>query len=241
MTIYMTAPAIVKNIVFAISLLFFCQERSFASEKPIPYRIQVFSGLTELGPGIGIRSKVGRRSYVDYSVNYLPLQYSFNLDQAAIASFARLSLKSFGIDIRHYLRKDNVNYGFYASAGLRFNFLSLSSRLPLSDGFYDVGGIKLTCSKCPDAIVSIKNKFRLVPGFSFGYSSDLSERLSLDLSAGVQYFKAPEVGWEAVKGEFEIPYFVSDVLNDSAREVNDKVSLFFPWIPVLRVSMSYKF
>ena len=131
----MTAPAIVKNIVFAISLLFFCQERSFASEKPIPYRIQVFSGLTELGPGIGIRSKIGRRSYVDYSVNYLPLQYSFDLDQAGIASFACLSLKSFGIDIRHYLRKDNVNYGFYASAGLRFNFLSLSSKLPLSNGF----------------------------------------------------------------------------------------------------------
>ena len=237
----MTVLAIVNNIFFVISLLFFCQERSFAAEKPIPDRIQVFSGLTELGPGIGIRSKVGRRSYVDYSVNYLPLQYSFNLDQAAVTSFARLSLKSFGIDIRHYLRKDNVNYGFYASAGLRFNFLGLSSRLPLSDGFYDVGGIKLTCSKCPDAIVSIKNKFRLVPGFSFGYSSDLSERLSLDLSAGVQYFQAPEVGWEAVKGEFEIPYFVSDVLNDSVREVNDKVSLFFPWIPVLRVSMSYRF
>ena len=89
--------------------------------------------------------------------------------------------------------------------------------------------------------MSIKNKFRLVPGFSFGYSSDLSERLSLDLSAGVQYFQAPEVGWEADKGEFEIPYFVSDVLNDSARKVNDKVSLFFPWIPVLRVSMSYRF
>ena len=214
----MTVLAIVNNIFFVISLLFFCQERSFASEKPFPYRIQVFSGLTELGPGIGIRSKVGRRSYVDYSVNYLPLQYSFNLDQAAIASFARLSLKSFGIDIRHYLRKDNVNYGFYASAGLRFNFLGLSSRLPLSDGFYDVGGIKLTCSKCPDAIVSIKNKFRLVPGFSFGYSSDLSERLSLDLSAGVQYFQAPEVGSEADKGEFEIPYFVSDVLNNSAKK-----------------------
>lgn len=185
----MTVVAIVNNIFFVISLLFFCQERSFASEKPIPYRIQVFSGLTELGPGIGIRSKIGRRSYVDYSVNYLPLQYSFNLDQAAIASFARLSLKSFGIDIRHYLRKDNVNYGFYASAGLRFNFLGLSSRLPLSDGFYDVGGIKLTCSKCPDAIVSIKNKFRLVPGFSFGYSSDFSERLSLYLSAGFSSFR----------------------------------------------------
>ena len=64
---------------------------------------------------------------MDYSVNYLPLQYSFDLDQAGIASFARLSLKSFGIDIRHCLRKDNVSYGFYASAGLRLNFLSLSS------------------------------------------------------------------------------------------------------------------
>ena len=237
----MTAPAIVKNIVFAISLLFFCQERSFASEKPIPYRIQVFSGLTELGPGIGIRSKIGRRSYVDYSVNYLPLQYSFDLDQAGIASFACLSLKSFGIDIRHYLRKDNVNYGFYASAGLRFNFLGLSSRLPLSDGFYDVGGIKLTCSKCPDAIVSIKNEFRLVPGFSFGYSSDLSERLSLELSAGVQYFQAPEVGWEADKGEFEIPYFVSDALSNSVNNVNEKISRIFPWIPIFRVSITYTF
>ena len=237
----MTVLAIVNNIFFVISLLFFCQERSFASEKPIPYRIQVFSGLTELGPGIGIRSKIGRRSYVDYSVNYLPLQYSFNLDQAAIASFARLSLKSFGIDVRHYLRQDNVNYGFYASAGLRFNFLGLSSRLPLSDGFYDVGGIKLTCSKCPDAIVSIKNKFRLVPGFSFGYSSDLSERLSLDFSAGVQYFQAPEVGWEAVKGEFEIPYFVSDALSNSINNVNEKISRIFPWIPIFRVSMTYTF
>ena len=74
--------------------------------------------------------------------------------------------------------------------------------------------------------MSIKNKFRLVPGFSFGYSSDFSERLSLYLSAGVQYFQAPEVGSEADIGEFEIHYFVSDVLNNSAKKINGKVSLF---------------
>ena len=120
----MPRQPIVKNIVFAILLPFFCQEGSFASEKPVPCRVQVFSGLTELGPGIGIRSKIGRRSYVDYSVNYLPLRYSFDLDQVGISSFARLSSKSFGIDIRHYLRKDNVSSGFYASAGLRLIFLA---------------------------------------------------------------------------------------------------------------------
>ena len=90
-------------------------------------------------------------------------------------------------------------------------------------------------------MVIIKNKFRLVPGFSFGYSSGLSEKLSLDLSAGIQYFQAPEVGWQDDKGEFEIPYFVSDVLNSSVNKVNNKVSLFTPWIPILRVSMSYRF
>ena len=237
----MLRQPLVKSLVLAVSIPFFCQIRSFASEKPSHFRSQVFSGLTELGPGIGIRKKIGRRSHLDYSINYLPLQYSYHLEELSITPSARISMKSFGIDFRHYLGKGNVSSGFYGSAGIRLNIFSLSSRISLSDGSYDLGGIQLTCSTCPDVIASIKNKFRVVPGFSIGYSSSFTKKLNFDLSAGIQYFQAPKVGWKAGESEFEIPYFVSDALSNSVNNVNEKISRIFPWIPIFRVSMTYTF
>ena len=241
MRLYIIARLFVKSFILAMSLLLLYQERSSSSDKLTQHPKTIFTGLTELGPSIGLRHKLGPNRHADFSINYFPFQYRYQIKEININSHISLSSKSFGIDIRQYLERNKLNSGFYASAGIKLHVLRLSSRIPLSDGSYNLGEIKLSCSKCPDAIASIKNEFRVVPGISFGYSSGLTKNLSFDFSAGIQYFLPPVVGWKSDESEFQIPYFVADELNNSVDKLNDQISLFFPWIPIVRVSMIYKF
>ena len=80
-----------------------------------------------------------------------------------------------------------------------------------------------------------------------GYRKQITNRLILDLKAGVQYINIPNFTWKAIQqdGSSYYPPFIYDNIEEEANEeveiLNNKLNKIPKFLPTLGVNLIYKF
>lgn len=199
------------------------------------------AGISEKGINLNLINDISDKNQIIFGLhnfegNISDFQYS--LIKPVPIFYSSKGLK---IAFKRFITGTSKESGFFKKIELSLSSIKASSTIDLSNQIYYVGNLTLTCRTCEDVILETNNNsYKFIPSLSLGWQQKINQNFGFSISAGIQYFDAPDIIQRSSSND-NLPPYVKSKINSIVENANQELDKYGEIIPTISISTNYFF
>ena len=214
-------------------------ENEFKEEKKIIDEIG--SGLSEKGINLDFMKNLTEKNKFGIRVNYLP--ENFFTHKNIYVDGRNVKAKYFGMGMlyRYKFLPPESRSNFYLQANADISNFKVFHNIDLTKETYSSNNLTFTCNACGNLTIQTDpNKIYFVPSISLGYKFKNTEKLTTNVSLGLQYISPGKLE-NFTDTEYPLPSYVQSRIDSWMKKTQDLIDSYSNIQPSINIGISYSF
>ena len=174
-------------------------------------------------------------------VNYLP--ENFFTHKNIYVEGRNVKAKYFGIGMLYQYKflPPESRSNFYLQANADISKFKVFHNIDLTKETYSSNNLTFTCSACGNLTIQTDpNKIYFVPSISLGYKFKNTEKLTTNVSLGLQYISPGKLE-NFTDTEYPLPSYVQSRVDSWMKKTQDLIDSYSNIQPSINIGISYSF
>ena len=202
---------------------------------------EIGSGLSEKGINLDFMKNLTEKNKFGIRVNYLP--ENFFTHKNIYVDGRNVKAKYFGMGMLYQYKflPPESRSNFYLQANADISNFKVFHNIDLTKETYSSNNLTLTCSACGNLTIQTDpNKIYFVPSISLGYKFKNTEKLTTNVSLGLQYISPGKLE-NFTDTEYPLPSYVQSRVDSWMKKTQDLIDSYSNIQPSINIGISYSF